>query len=59
VETDLGAIQTLHFRYQARDDSLRSEIWLAPEYGNLPMKIRLRDRRNDEIEWVIANMKVR
>lgn len=59
VETEIGSVQTLRFRYQARDDSLRSDIWLAPEYGYLPMKIRLRDRRNEEIEWVLSNMKVR
>jgi hypothetical protein len=59
VDTDLGATATLRYRYQARDDRLRCDLWLAPDYGNLPMKIRLRDRRGEEIEWVLSNMKVR
>jgi len=59
VETDLGPIGTLRFRNQSNDEGLRFEVWLATDYGNLPVKIRLRDRRGEEAEQVLANMKVR
>jgi len=59
VETELGPISAVHFRNESDDDRLRLNVWLAPDYGNLPVKIRLRDRRGDEAEQVLANMKVR
>lgn len=59
VETDLGPISTLHFRNQSSNDGLRFDVWLAPDYGNLPVKIRLRDRRGEEAEQTLATMKVR
>ena len=59
VETDLGPIGAVHFRNQSSDDGLRFEVWLAPDYGNLPVKIRLRDRRGEEAEQVLANMRIR
>lgn len=59
VETDLGPIGAVHFRNQSTDNSLRFEVWLAPDYGNLPVKIRLRDNRGEEAEQVLANMKIR
>ena len=59
VETDLGPIAAVHFRNQASDHSLRFEVWLAPDYGNLPVKILLRDHRGEEAEQVLANMRIR
>lgn len=59
VETDLGPIGALHFRNHSGDDGLRFEVWLAPDYGNLPVKIRLRDRRGEEAEQVLATMRIR
>lgn len=59
VETDLGPIAAVHFRNQAADNTLRFEVWLAPDYGNLPVKILLRDHRGEEAEQVLANMRIR
>jgi hypothetical protein len=59
VETDLGPIVAVHFRNHSSDDGLRFEVWVAPDYGNLPVKIRLRDRRGEEAEQVLANMRIR
>jgi hypothetical protein len=36
----------------------RIEVWIAPDYGNLPVKLRVRDRRGEEFEQVLAAMKV-
>lgn len=59
VETELGPIRAIRFRNGSDDESLNFEVWLAQDYGNLPVKIRLRDRRGDEAEQVLANMRVR
>lgn len=59
VETDLGPIAAVHFRNQSSENSLRFEVWLAPDYGNLPVKILLRDNRGEEAEQVLASMKIR
>ncbi|MGE0876313.1 MAG: DUF3108 domain-containing protein [Burkholderiales bacterium] len=59
VETELGPISAVHFRNESDDERLRFDVWLAQQYGNLPVKIRLRDRRGDAAEQVLANMKVR
>ncbi len=59
VETDLGPIGAVHFRNTSGDGGFRFEVWLAPDYGNLPVKIRLRDNRGEDAEQVLANMKIR
>lgn len=59
VETDLGPIAAVHFRNQSSENSLRFEVWLAPDYGNLPVKILLRDNRGEEAEQVLSNMKIK
>lgn len=59
VDTELGPIRAVRFRNESDDDSLGLDVWLAHEYGNLPVKILLRDRRGDEAEQVLANMRVR
>lgn len=59
VETDLGPLAAVHFRNHSGDEGLRFEVWLAPDYGNLPVKIRLRDRRGEEIEQVLSIMRIR
>ena len=58
-ETDLGPIGAVHFRNSSGDGGFRFEVWLAPDYGNLPVKIRLRDNRGEDAEQVLANMKIR
>ena len=57
VETGLGFVQTIHVRSQ-REGDFRMDVWFAPDYGNLPVKVRMRDRRGEEMEQVLAAMKV-
>lgn len=58
VDTGLGPINALRVRCQLEGQS-RIDAWLAPDYGNLPVKIRIRDRRGDEFEQVLTAMKVK
>jgi len=41
-----------------REGEFRMDVWFAPDYGNLPVKVRMRDRRGEEFEQVLAAMKV-
>jgi hypothetical protein len=57
VATGLGPVSALQIRSQLEGES-RIEVWIAPDYGNLPVKLRVRDRRGEEFEQVLAAMKV-
>jgi hypothetical protein len=57
VATGLGPVSALQVRSQLEGES-RIEVWIAPDYGNLPVKLRVRDRRGEEFEQVLAAMKV-
>ena len=57
VTTGLGPTNALHVRSQLEGES-RIDYWLAPAYGNLPVKVRVRDKRNDEFEQVLTVVKV-
>jgi hypothetical protein len=57
VVTGMGPVNALQVRSQLEGES-RIEVWLAPDYGNLPVKLRVRDHRGEEFEQVLAAMKV-
>lgn len=57
VATGLGPVSALQVRSQLEGES-RMNVWLAPDYGNLPVKLRVRDRRGEEFEQVLAAMRV-
>ncbi|MDD5249167.1 MAG: DUF3108 domain-containing protein [Rhodocyclaceae bacterium] len=48
LELATGIVATLHLRTRADGDS--TEVWLAPAYGGLPVKIRYVDRKGDAFE---------
>lgn len=58
VATGLGPVNALQVRCQLEGQS-RIDAWLAPDYGNLPVKLRVRDHRGDEFEQVLTAMKVK
>ena len=58
IATGIGPISALHVRSQLEGE-MRMEIWLAPDYGNLPVKVRFRDRKGEEFEQVLAAVKAR
>jgi hypothetical protein len=37
----------------------RMDVWIAPDHGNLPVKVRLRDHRGEEFEQVLTAVKGR
>jgi hypothetical protein len=48
LELSAGAVGTLHLR--ARSDGDTTEVWLAPAYGGLPVRIRYVDRKGEAFE---------
>lgn len=57
VETGMGMVRAVRVRGQ-REGEFSMDVWFAPDYGNLPVKVRMRDRRGEEMEQVLAEMKV-
>lgn len=57
VATGLGPIKALQVRSQLEGES-RIDFWLAPDYGNLPVKLRVRNQRGEEFEQVLTALKV-
>jgi uncharacterized protein DUF3108 len=57
VATGLGPIKALQVRSQLEGES-RIDFWLAPDHGNLPVKLRVRNQRGEEFEQVLAAIKV-
>jgi len=58
IATGIGTVSALHVRSQLEGE-MRMDIWLAPDYGNLPVKVRFRDRKGGEFEQVLAAVKAR
>jgi hypothetical protein len=58
VATGIGPVSALQVRSQLEGE-LRIDIWLAPERGNLPVKVRFRDRKGEEFEQVLAAVRAR
>lgn len=48
LELPNGNVTTLHLRTRAEGDS--TDVWLAPAYGGLPIRIRYVDRKGDAFE---------
>jgi hypothetical protein len=57
VQTDLGPMETIHIRSELRE-GWNVQLWLAPDFGYLLARLRLRDKRGREAEQVLANIKV-
>jgi hypothetical protein len=57
VVTGLGPVSALQVRSRLEGES-QMDVWLAPDYGNLPVKVRIRDRRGEEFEQVLVAMRV-
>ena len=50
VETGQGRMSAVHLRYKDPDGPSTTDVWLAPEAGRLPVRIRLVDTKGDAYE---------
>ena len=58
IATGIGPVSALLVRSQLEGE-WRMDVWLASDYGNLPVKVRFRDRKGDEFEQVLAAVRAR
>ncbi len=47
ISMPIGEVRTLHYRTPPMPGEQTTEIWLAPDYRNLPVRIRFIDRSGD------------
>jgi len=57
VQTELGPMETVRIRSDLGRGVI-VQLWLAPDFGYLPARLRLRDKRGREAEQVLASVKV-
>ncbi len=50
IETRFGALRAWHLKTPALPGEQAMELWLAPDYNNLPLRIRFMDRKGDVYE---------
>lgn len=56
--TRFGELRTLHYRTPAVAGEQATEFWLAPEHGNLPLRIRHIDRKGDIFEQTAVEIEI-
>jgi len=56
IKTKYGELQTIHITNERSDTPEKTELWLAIDYRNIPVKIRKTDKEGIAIEQVITNL---
>jgi len=56
LETRLGRLATLHIVKQHRADESGAELWLAPQYRFLPVRLLIQDEDGTRYEQVITRL---
>jgi len=59
LDTRLGRMATLHLVKQHRADENVAEIWLAPQYRFLPVKLLIQEEDGTRYEQVITSLELR
>lgn len=54
VATGQGEFRALHLRRRAQEGSAAVDVWLAPAIGQLPVKLRMKNRKGDVVEQVLS-----
>ena len=56
IATSLGPLRTLHLVRPAEDDEDAMDLWLAEDYNNIPVKIRIDHSKFGIIEQIVTGM---
>ena len=59
LETRLGPMATLHLVKQHRADESGAEIWLAPQYRFLPVRLLIQEEDGTRYEQVITRLEIK
>lgn len=58
LATRFGVLRALHYRTLAGEGEQTTEFWLAPDYRNLPLRIRHIDRKGDIFDQTAVEMEI-
>lgn len=59
IDTPFKRLDTIHLVKQREADDTGTEIWLAPEYGNLPVKVLIIEEDGVRFEQVVTHVEVK
>jgi hypothetical protein len=59
IETELGTLDTIHVKKVLKEgDKRRFEVWIAPSYNNMPVRMRLTEKDGTTFDSVVAKVTV-
>jgi hypothetical protein len=56
VATRVGDLRTAHLKTRAGKGEQMTEVWLALDYRNLPVRVRFTDRKGDSADMIAAEI---
>lgn len=56
VATRVGELRTAHLKTRAGKGEQTTEVWLALDYHNLPVRVRFTDRKGDSADMIAAEI---
>jgi len=59
IDTPFKRLNTLHFVRQHAADQAGAEVWIAPEYGNVPVKVLILEEDGDRYEQVATQVDIK
>lgn len=59
IDTPFKRLNTMHFVKQHAPDESGTEVWIAPEYGNVPVKVVIIEDDGDRFEQVATRVEVK
>jgi len=59
IDTPFKRLNTVHFVKQHAPDESGTEVWIAPEYGNVPVKVLIIEDDGDRFEQVATRVDVK
>jgi hypothetical protein len=59
IDTPLKRLDTIHLVKQREADDTGTEIWIAPEYGNLPVKVLIIEDDGVRYEQVVTKLDIK
>lgn len=59
IDTPIGRLTTVHLVKQHRPDESGTEIWIAPQHRNLPVKVLILEEDGARYEQVITKLEIK
>lgn len=59
IDTPFKRLNTIHFVKQHAPDESGTEVWIAPEYGNVPVRVLIVEEDGDRFEQIATRVEVR